>query len=185
MSTEIFNAGDEVYFPFGDNGLHILTTRQSPMYPLELSLRDIDFSFDTSGKINTEDGNKSIFKATLENKKLLEALYGSEFDSPTLKGLKPTNSNSIENRPLLKAYEMDDEGTIYAGESFDEVIKSYLDDFGTMEHNVDYPRELTDSELDLDIEDRDENEMPTGEITSIRKWLNQKTVAGFLCGGVN
>lgn len=82
---------------------------------------------------------------------------------------------------MLKAYEMDDEGTVYAAHDHNEAINEFISDF-CCEVDADYPRELTAAELDKDIPDYDEHNFKTGEMTSVRNWLNKKTVGGFLCG---
>lgn len=85
---------------------------------------------------------------------------------------------------MLKAYEMDDEGTVYAAHDSAEAVTEFENDFGCMVDQPDYPRELTDAELDKQYDDRDGYGFKTGETTCIREWLDEKTVAGFLCGGV-
>lgn len=68
---------------------------------------------------------------------------------------------------MLKAYEMDDEGTVYAAHDPVEAVNQFISDFGC-KVDADYPRELTDSELDKDYEERDEHGFKTGEMTCIR-----------------
>jgi len=86
---------------------------------------------------------------------------------------------------MLKAYEMDDEGTIYAAEDAPEAVAEFESDLGCMVDQPDYPRELTDAELDKQFDELDEYGFKSGETTCIREWLDKKTVAGFLCGSGN
>lgn len=80
----------------------------------------------------------------------------------------------------MQAYEMDD-CSIYAAESEAEAIRIYTEDCGE-QLDPGYPRELTDEELDKPQPETDEDERPTGRMTSIRKWLQEQTWPGFLCG---
>jgi hypothetical protein len=83
----------------------------------------------------------------------------------------------------MKAYEMDDEPTIYAADS--AMVASALYTLESGERLEDgYPRELTDAELDAERPDYDEDERPTGEATTIRRWLEAATEPGYLCGAM-
>lgn len=83
----------------------------------------------------------------------------------------------------MQAYELDDEPTIYAANSAEEAATLYLLE-GEGELGCGYPRELTNDELDEPILDYDENERPTGEITTIRCWLDAATEPGYICGAM-
>lgn len=83
----------------------------------------------------------------------------------------------------MRAYEMDDEPTIYAANSAWEATTLYIADSGEkLEHG--YPRMLTDGELDAEQPDYDEDERPTGETTTIRRWLEAATEPGYLAGSM-
>lgn len=80
----------------------------------------------------------------------------------------------------LKAFHVDDM-TIWAAENAEQASASYRE--WTGEGCIDdYPQELTDAELDAPQQERDENEAPTGEMTSIRAWLAELSEPGFLAG---
>lgn len=83
----------------------------------------------------------------------------------------------------MKAYEMDDEPTIYAANSEEEAMRLY-GQVGELPLEPGYPRELTDAELDAEQPDCDENEEPTGETTTVRRWLEAATEPGYLCGAM-
>ncbi|MBZ0297410.1 MAG: hypothetical protein K8L99_32920 [Anaerolineae bacterium] len=83
----------------------------------------------------------------------------------------------------MKAYEMDDEPTIYAANDDVAAAMLYILDCGE-EPQEGYPRELTDEELDRQRPDYDEDERPTGEMTNIRSWLDAATEPGYLCGAI-
>jgi hypothetical protein len=80
----------------------------------------------------------------------------------------------------LKAFYVDDMPTIYAAATSEEAARLYQDDHCTPCED-DYPREVSEDELDKAIPDYDHNEQPTGEMTSMRAWLEEAT-PGFLCG---
>lgn len=82
----------------------------------------------------------------------------------------------------LKAYEMDDEYTIYAAESVELAKSLYISDCGNSPED-EYPRQLTDAELDQRYPEFDENEKRTGGTVSIREFLNDANHEGYLCGG--
>lgn len=80
----------------------------------------------------------------------------------------------------LKAFYVDDMPTIYAAATIEDAARLYLHDMG--EPCLDgYPREATDAQLDQQVPETDENERPTGVMTSMRVWLESAT-PGFLCG---
>lgn len=64
----------------------------------------------------------------------------------------------------MKAYRMDDEDT------------EIMPDEG-------YPVEVSDAVLDRPMQDYDEDERPTGAMTTIRTWLNAAAKPGYLAGG--
>lgn len=83
----------------------------------------------------------------------------------------------------MKAFHIDDE-TIYAGATADEAVAAYLADVGEDAEFIEdgYPREVTDAELDAPTPEIDEDERPTGAMTSMRAYLNEMTEAGYLAG---
>lgn len=83
----------------------------------------------------------------------------------------------------MKAYAMDDEPTIYAADSAEEASRLY-GETGALPLEDGYPRELTAEELDAEQLEYDENEEPTGESTTIRRWLEAATEPGYLCGAM-
>lgn len=87
----------------------------------------------------------------------------------------------------MKAYEMNDEPTIYAADDDVAAAMLYILDGGGEPHvgySEGYPRELTAEELDREIPDYDENERPTGQTTTIRHMLEAATEPGYLCGAM-
>jgi hypothetical protein len=81
----------------------------------------------------------------------------------------------------MKIYAMDDE-TWYSAESIQEATRLYMDSMGDgHEFDDGYPRELTDAEYDKEIPDFDEDERPTGQMTTPRAWLADAQ-PGFLAG---
>lgn len=81
----------------------------------------------------------------------------------------------------MQLYQMDDY-VYYAAESESEAVRLYAEDTGATPEGPDYPRECTAAELDREIPDREEGGEMTGEMTTMRKWLNEATAPGFLCG---
>jgi len=81
----------------------------------------------------------------------------------------------------LKAFQCDD-SDLYAAHDADEAAALHFDLVGD-EPEDGYPRELTDAELDAPIPAFDEDENPTGEITSIRQFLAEHgDEPGWLAG---
>lgn len=80
----------------------------------------------------------------------------------------------------LHAFQMDDE-TVYAGATADEAIQAYHDDTGELPEDG-YPTQMSDAWLDESVPEYDENEAPTGNMTTMRAYLDEMTEAGFLCG---
>ena len=83
----------------------------------------------------------------------------------------------------LKAFHVDD-CEIYAANSAEEADSLYFDMVGEHCEAPEYPRELTDKELDKPLPAFDENEEPIpGEMTSVRKFLaDHGDIPGFLAG---
>lgn len=82
---------------------------------------------------------------------------------------------------MLKAFMMDDYGTLYAAENAEQAARLYVEDAGEA-IELEEVRELTDAELDAEQPETDENEQPTGGLTSVRQWLKEMSEAGFLAG---
>lgn len=83
----------------------------------------------------------------------------------------------------LHAFEVDDERTIYAATSAIHAANLYTEDTGNRVERG-YPRQLSEAELDTPRAELDEDERLTGRTTTIRQWLVQAAVAGYL-GGAN
>ncbi|HFF6004428.1 hypothetical protein [Stenotrophomonas maltophilia] len=72
---------------------------------------------------------------------------------------------------MLKAYAVND-SDLYAAATADEAVKAYLEHCGEdVEVEAGYPIELSDADIDKPIPAFDEDEQPTGEMTSIRQFL--------------
>lgn len=78
----------------------------------------------------------------------------------------------------LKAFQVDDY-TWWAAATADEAIQSYFEETGEVVEDG-YPTEVTDAMLDAEIPEFDENEAPTGNMTTMRAFLNEATGPGFL-----
>ena len=81
--SEQFKAGDEVYCPRLNGGIHALIESKDHRYPLYIERFT---SMTDTGLQEVSNFVPQIFHATPENKLLLEALYKCEFESPKLKG---------------------------------------------------------------------------------------------------
>lgn len=81
---------------------------------------------------------------------------------------------------VLKAFHMSD-NEIYAAETIEDAVKQYHHDTGVMPE-MDDVYELSDAELDDEFPETDEDERPTGRMTTIRTFLDQMTEPGWLCG---
>lgn len=92
-----------------------------------------------------------------------------------------TGRGLSERLGVLRAYEMDDEPTIYAATSAVHAANLYAEVDGELPEDG-YPRELEAAELDAEHPDTDEDERLTGGTTTIRKMLAAATEPGFLCG---
>lgn len=85
----------------------------------------------------------------------------------------------------MKAFWVTDE-EIYAANTAEEARDAFMSDTGCRDTDcpLDEVVEVTDAELDKEIPDCDEGEQPTGAMTTMRAWLNEKTEPGYLCGTV-
>lgn len=82
----------------------------------------------------------------------------------------------------MKVYQCSDYDW-FAAESAEQAADLYLAMTGDDEPGDEYPRELTDAELDKEYPEFDENEQQTGGTTSIRKMLDEHgSDPGWLCG---
>lgn len=95
-------------------------------------------------------------------------------------GIPPITPPGAIPMTQLKAFYVDDMPTIYAAESIEDAARLYEHDLGEPCEDG-YPREASEAELDQQIPETDENEQPTGVMTSMRVWLEGAT-PGFLCG---
>lgn len=80
----------------------------------------------------------------------------------------------------LKAFYVDDMPTIYAAATAEEAARLYEFDSGEACEDG-YPYLVTDTELDKPVPETDEDEQPTGVMTTMRAWLADAT-PGHLCG---
>lgn len=69
----------------------------------------------------------------------------------------------------------------YAAENAEQAARLYLEQIG--DELEELPDELTDEELDKEFPEFDEDESPTGGMTTFRKMLAEHgTEPGWLCG---
>ena len=81
----------------------------------------------------------------------------------------------------LKAYQCDD-SDVYAAENINQAAALYEEMAGEPPEDG-YPQELSERALDVQYPEFDENETPTGAMTSIRQMLaDLNGTAGWLCG---
>lgn len=84
----------------------------------------------------------------------------------------------------LKAYAVGD-SDIYAAE-FAEQALSLANDMHGSEYDPPFSMkdvvELVDEDLDKEYPEFDEDERPTGGVTTIRIWLSETLTPGWLCG---
>jgi hypothetical protein len=81
----------------------------------------------------------------------------------------------------LKAYLCDD-SDVYAAESADQAAELYEEMVGELPEEG-YPQELSETALDVQYPEFDENEARTGAMTSIRQMLAEHgSEPGWLCG---
>lgn len=100
MSIELqtFKAGDEVYCPYLGRKVYKLDNFGVQAYPLTIEKK---VSFTSYGKLSVNHLQPDLFRATPENKALLEALYKCEFESPKLKGSDLTRKLLSEGKHVL------------------------------------------------------------------------------------
>lgn len=92
------------------------------------------------------------------------------------------STTTIERRAPLKAFACD-EYELYAAESAEEAAAFHRILTGESPEDG-YPRELTDAELDAPQPELDEDENPTGNMTSVRQMLVEHgSEPGWLAGG--
>ncbi|NID15430.1 hypothetical protein [Luteibacter yeojuensis] len=83
----------------------------------------------------------------------------------------------------LKAFQCD-ETELFAAVSAEQAAELYEDWTGEAPE-APYPAELTDAQLDEPIPDFDEDENPTGEMTSVRQFLAEHgDEPGWLAGSM-
>lgn len=95
-----FKVGDKVYSTVGGTNIHTIGMSCVENYPLMVGL----VSLTKCGRHLASDTRPSIFHATPENKSLLDALYGVEFEAPPVKlsGSELTLSKLEEfGKPIL------------------------------------------------------------------------------------
>ncbi|MGM1042032.1 hypothetical protein [Stenotrophomonas sepilia] len=87
-----------------------------------------------------------------------------------------------EQNPMtkLKAFYVDDMPTIYAAESIEHAAELYETDCGEAPADG-YPYQASEQDLDMPVPETDEDEQPTGVMTTMRAWLEAAS-PGFLCG---
>jgi hypothetical protein len=68
---------------------------------------------------------------------------------------------------------------IWAAESPEEVKEAYFKEHGEPVHDDDFC-ELTDEELDRPFPEMNEDEVPTGRMTTLRRYLNEQDKPGVL-----
>lgn len=96
--------------------------------------------------------------------------------------MKPDWKDEHESARIgLKAFYVDEMLTIFAASSIDEA-KNLWEDMHGEEISKGYPCELDDYDLDVARPDFDDNGEPTGKMTTIRSWIEEKSEAGWLCG---
>lgn len=78
----------------------------------------------------------------------------------------------------MKAFWMDEE-TVWAADTLDDAKIDYATETGEVA-DEDFVRELSDEELDRLIPETDEDERPTGAMTTLRRYLDEMKVPGFL-----
>jgi hypothetical protein len=78
----------------------------------------------------------------------------------------------------LKAFQVDD-CTWYAAESAEQAAELYRKDVGE-ECDDGYPSEVPDETLDRPIPEMDEDEVMTGDMTTMRAFLDESNGPGFL-----
>ncbi|MCF3495483.1 hypothetical protein GUK70_04115 [Stenotrophomonas maltophilia] len=95
-------------------------------------------------------------------------------------GIPPITPPGAIPMTQLKAFYVDDMPSIYAAATPEEAARLYEEDMGDPCEDG-YPREVPAAELDRSIPEFGEDEQPTGEMTTMRTWLEEAS-PGFLCG---
>lgn len=78
----------------------------------------------------------------------------------------------------LNAYRVDDDD-YYAAHNEEEASRLAALDWGV---RPSVTEQLTDAELDREVDEYDEDEKPTGRKTTLRVYLNEMTEPGWLAG---
>lgn len=95
-------------------------------------------------------------------------------------GIPPITPPGAIPMTQLKAFYVDDMPTIYAAESIEHAAELYETDCGEAPADG-YPYQASEQELDMPVPETDEDEQPTGVMTTMREWLEAAS-PGFLCG---
>lgn len=95
-------------------------------------------------------------------------------------GIPPITPPGAIPMTQLKAFYVDDMPTIYAAESIEHAAELYETDCGEAPADG-YPYQASEQELDMPVPETDEDELPTGVMTTMRAWLAEAE-PGFLCG---
>lgn len=95
-------------------------------------------------------------------------------------GIPPITPPGAITMTQLKAFYVDDMPTIYAAATAEEAARLHEFDLGEPCEDG-YPYLVTDAELDKPVPETDEDEQPTGVMTTMRAWLADAT-PGHLCG---
>lgn len=84
--NKTFQPGNKVYCPFVSTDILTITVSHShPIYPIEINFNSKTKLFTSEGKYLEDNRVSCIFHATPENKAMLDALYGIEFETPPTK----------------------------------------------------------------------------------------------------
>jgi hypothetical protein len=92
----------------------------------------------------------------------------------------PSPQNADPNRKPMRAFQVSD-CEWWAAVDESACRADYKDTTGE-DVDDDAFRELTDAELDKEIPETDEDERPTGNMTTMRAFLDEMTGPGFLAG---
>ncbi|WP_191862467.1 hypothetical protein [Stenotrophomonas sp. AS012628] len=95
-------------------------------------------------------------------------------------GIPPITPPGAISMTQLKAFYVDDMPTIYAAESVEHAAELHEADCGEAPADG-YPYQASEQELDMPVPETDEDEQPTGVMTTMRAWLAEAE-PGFLCG---
>ena len=92
-------------------------------------------------------------------------------------------TDELNKENLMKAYYVSDY-EIWAANSAEEAMAAAMKEWGGTPDDEEYKydvRELSDAEMDEPFDDRDEDERPTGEKTTLRAEIALLNEPGFLC----